>query len=245
MPDDVWVPAWVEWRYDDDYIGWATLPPYARFNLTFGIQYTTRWIAPAHYWNFIRYNRFGSVIRYRDTAQEEYARCLIHNSRNGPQYRTEHERIINRGIDRSIIERRGNVRFTSTEVREFREQSGERMTRSNGRQCIEIYRPTQDEMQRSTGLIEAQRVERNLSIDVNKVERPRVESRAPEVQVRQSQRDRQEMRRELIRRHEHKQRPSPPAVRKAPQIDRRRENFRIYRSRKPEYERRSENKNER
>jgi len=27
MPDDVWGPAWVEWRYDDEYIGWAPLRP--------------------------------------------------------------------------------------------------------------------------------------------------------------------------------------------------------------------------
>jgi hypothetical protein len=246
MPDDVWAPAWVEWRYDDDYIGWAPLPPYARFNMTFGIRFTTHWVAPVHYWNFVRYNRFNSVIRYRDTAPEEYARRLIHTGRRGLQYGIDHERIINRGVDRTIIERRGNMRFTNTEVKGILEQSGERMTRSNNSQRIEIYRPTRDEMQRSTERIEVRRGERNLSIDMSRVGQPSAESRAPQVQERQLRYDRQEMRRELIQRHERKQNLSPPAAREAQQqrIERRKESSRITQPRKQTHEKRLENKNE-
>jgi hypothetical protein len=27
VPGDEWAPAWVDWRYGDDYVGWAPLPP--------------------------------------------------------------------------------------------------------------------------------------------------------------------------------------------------------------------------
>ena len=138
-------------------------------------RYTTRWAAPVHYWNVVRYNRFGSVTRYRDTAPEEYTRRLIRTGRTGPQYGIDHDRIINRGVDKTFVEDRGNVQFERTEVREIREQSGERMIRSNDNRRIEIYRPTPDEMQRTTGRIEARRGERNLSIDINKVERQRTQ----------------------------------------------------------------------
>jgi hypothetical protein len=248
MPDDVWAPAWVEWRYDNDYIGWAPLPPYARFNLRFGIRYTTRWTAPVHYWNVVRYNRFGSVIHYRDTAPEEYARRLIHTGRSGLQFGIDHERIINRGVDRTIIERRGNVRFARTEVREIQGPSGERMTRSNDNQRIEISRPTRDELHNSTGRIDARRGERDLSIDMNKAVQPRTESRAPHIQERQLQRDRQEMRRELIQRHGRQQIPSPPSVRedhRQPGRERRIENSRIAQPGRQAQERRSGNKSER
>ncbi|RPI04365.1 MAG: hypothetical protein EHM64_10150 [Ignavibacteriae bacterium] len=180
MPDDVWGPAWVEWRYDDNYIGWAPLPPYATFHMSFGIRFTTHWNAPARYWNCVPYNRFGSIIRYRDTAPESSVRRFIRTGRSGPQYGIERDRIMNRGVDRAIIERRGNVRFPNTEIRENREQSGERLTRSSGTQRsdrIEIYRPTRDEMVRSTERVEPRRGERNLSIDISKVERPRSETR--------------------------------------------------------------------
>jgi hypothetical protein len=286
MPDDVWAPAWVEWCYNDDYIGWAPLPSYATFHMTFGIRFTTHWRAPVNYWNIIHYNRFGTVIRYRDTAPEEYARRLIYTGRTGSQYGIDHERIINRGLARTIIERRGNVRFTKMEVREIREHSGERITRSNDNQrveYIEVYRPTRDELQDNEERIEARRGERNLSIDMNKVERPRVDSRipsyerlssnetrtaerqresglqreikqeeqsrdrAPQIQKQQSKRDRQEMRRELIKRHECKQNLSPPDVYKSRQqrIKQRRENSRITQPSRPAHERRSENRSER
>ncbi|HEX3859735.1 MAG TPA: DUF6600 domain-containing protein, partial [Pseudolabrys sp.] len=27
VPGDEWAPAWVDWRYSDDYVGWSPLPP--------------------------------------------------------------------------------------------------------------------------------------------------------------------------------------------------------------------------
>jgi len=286
MPDDVWAPAWVEWRYDENYIGWAPLPPYATFYMTFGIRFTTHWAAPANYWNIVRYNRFGTVNRYGDTAPEEYARRLIHTGRTGSQYGIDHERIINRGVDRTLIEHRGNVLLTRMEVREIREHAGERVTRSNDNprlERIEVYRPTRDEIQRNAKRMEARQGERNLSLDMNKVERPRIESRNPSderiprsetrntepryesevsrkilqeeqsrdrtvyVQEQQTKHERQEMRRELIQRHERQQNPGPPAVHKEQRqrIERRRENPLITHPSKPIQEKRPENKSER
>ncbi len=37
-PDDQWAPAWVSWRYGNDFVGWAPLPPEARFDGASGIQ---------------------------------------------------------------------------------------------------------------------------------------------------------------------------------------------------------------
>jgi hypothetical protein len=201
-----------------------------------------------HYWNIVRYNRFGSVIHYRDTAPEEYARRLIHTGRTGPQFGINRERIINRGVDKAFIERRGNLRFARTDVREIHEQSGERLTRSNDHQRIEIYRPTQDELQRSTGPLESRRGRQNLSNGIKKTEQPRTESRTPQKQERRIQRDRQEMRRELIQRHGRQQNPSPPSVRedhRQPQIERRKENSRIAQPNRQAQGRRSGSKSER
>ena len=274
MPDDVWAPAWVEWRYDENYIGWAPLPPYATLYMTFGIRFTTHWTAPANYWNIVRYYRFGTILRYRDTAPEEYARRLIHTGRTNKQYGIDHERIINRGVDRTIIEHRGNIRLERKEVREFREYAGEGITRlyDNRRaERIEVYRPTRDESLHDAEHVEARRGERNFSLDLNKVERPRIESRSSSdehtprsgtrtaelrhesgisremmqkeksrdgtsrAQEQQSKRDRQEMRRELIQRHERRQNPVPPVFYKEQhqRIERRRENLRITHPSKP------------
>src|SRR5271166_2760238 len=37
-PGDQWAPAWVSWRYGNNYVGWAPLPPEAAFNASTGIQ---------------------------------------------------------------------------------------------------------------------------------------------------------------------------------------------------------------
>lgn len=174
MPDDVWGPAWVEWRYDDDYVGWAPLPPYASFSIGFGIRFSNHWIAPAYYWNFVHYNRFGSEIRYRDIAPLEHTRRLIRTSRSDYRYDSDHDRIINRGVERSIIERRGNVRISSAEVRDVQGQTGERFTRAGGTRRsdqIQINRPTREELQRGSDRGEVRRGERALSLDMSKVNR--------------------------------------------------------------------------
>ncbi len=179
MPDDVWGPAWVEWRYDNDYIGWAPLPPYATFSVSFGLRYTTHWSAPVHYWNFVRYRRFGNTIHYGDIATVEHTRRLIRTTRTGSQYEVNNNRIINRGVDMSVIERHGNKRISRVEVQEMQNQSGERMIRSNDirhAERIEIYRPTRDEMQNGIERINARRADRALSIDMKNIERPRIAS---------------------------------------------------------------------
>lgn len=38
VPGEEWAPAWVSWRKGDDYVGWAPLPPEARFDRRRGIH---------------------------------------------------------------------------------------------------------------------------------------------------------------------------------------------------------------
>jgi hypothetical protein len=244
VPDDVWGPAWVEWRYDNDYIGWAPLPPYATFNVSVGIHFTNHWIAPARYWNFVRYRHFGNVHRYRDMVPENNVRRLLGRTRSDYRYRAEGNRIINNGVDRTIIERRGNIRIRQVSVQEERKQSGERLIRSNnGRnpERIEIYRPTRDELQRNVERTQVRRGDRNLSLDMKKIERSQIESRStpenrvtpeprkeqkrervvqpqeqrrkskPRIREQKAPSNKQERRRELIQRHESKNNPSPPS----------------------------------
>jgi hypothetical protein len=39
MPDTVWGPSWVTWRYSNDYCGWAPLPPFAVYREGVGFFY--------------------------------------------------------------------------------------------------------------------------------------------------------------------------------------------------------------
>lgn len=172
IPDTVWGPAWVEWRYNDDYIGWAPLPPYASFSISVGIRFTTRWYAPSHYWCFVRYRNFTSTRIDDHVADEGYSRRLIRTTRGAVRYEVDRDRVINRGVDRELIERRGNVRISRMDVGETRERN-ERIIREGGRERIEVYRPSRSELERGGEAVEARRPDRRISLDVGKIERER------------------------------------------------------------------------
>ncbi|MDP9003325.1 MAG: hypothetical protein M3N12_00885 [Verrucomicrobiota bacterium] len=62
VPGEEWAPAWVSWRTSKDYVGWAPLPPEARFDRKHGIH---NWadnyydISPDQY-SFVPGDEFGS-----------------------------------------------------------------------------------------------------------------------------------------------------------------------------------------
>jgi len=175
VPDRIWGPSWVEWRYDDDYIGWAPLPPYASFSFSIGIRFTTHWMAPVHYWSFVRHRHFTSSNVLREVVPVDYTRRLIRTTRSAGRYEVEGDRIVNRGVERSFIERRGYTRIDRVDVRDATER-GERIIRDRSRERIEVYRPNRSELERTPERIEARRAERGTSLDLRRVERPRREN---------------------------------------------------------------------
>ncbi|MCI0708141.1 MAG: hypothetical protein L0Y80_11730 [Ignavibacteriae bacterium] len=179
IPDRVWGPAWVEWRYNDDYIGWAPLPPYASFSFSIGIRFTTRWYAPYSYWSFVRYRHFGSHSVYQYCSPPEYTRRLIGNTRTAVRYEVDRDRVINRGVDRTYVERRGKTRVESYDVTTTRNRGNgaerERTVRDGGRERIEVYRPDTDDSRERNVRIEARRPERRLSLEVDRINRGDIE----------------------------------------------------------------------
>jgi hypothetical protein len=63
VPGREWGPAWVSWRHGDDYVGWAPLPPAARWRQDVGISVwvdTHAGIGPSHY-QFCSVREFGAA----------------------------------------------------------------------------------------------------------------------------------------------------------------------------------------
>ncbi|MEX2089865.1 MAG: DUF6600 domain-containing protein, partial [Bacteroidota bacterium] len=174
VPDRVWGPSWVEWRYNNDYLGWAPLPPYASFSYGIGIRFTTRWVAPHHYWNFVRYRHFSSHSIAREVMPVEHTRRLIGTTRSTGRYEVNGDRVINRGVDRNLVERRSNTKVERVEVTDSRNR-GERIVRDSGRERIEVFRPGRTDFDRTPERIDARRAERGTSLDLERIERPRRE----------------------------------------------------------------------
>jgi hypothetical protein len=115
VPGQHWAPAWVSWRHtdDDDYVGWAPLPPESTFNVSVGVH---PWcdsyydIGPAAY-AFIQIGNFSRqsyreyclppqqslviVNRTTNITNITYDNNVINNY--GPQYQRVSQLVQQRG----------------------------------------------------------------------------------------------------------------------------------------------------
>ena len=165
IPGTIWGPAWVEWRYNDSYVGWAPLPPYAHFHITVGIRFTRRWAAPPTYWSFIAYDHFASGHPYHTYVPESYVRRLISTTRATGRYQIDQNRIIDQGDDRSIIERRAATRIGTTQVTEVPQRGIDRVVTDGSHARVEIYRPRPGDSRIGSAGIVARKADRRSSFD--------------------------------------------------------------------------------
>ena len=127
VPGDEWAPAWVSWRKSDDYVGWAPLPPEARFDRSRGIH---NWsdnyydIGPDQY-AFVPTNDFGDQRIERTIVPVERNVTIINQTTNVTNITYNNTTIVNQGpnyeelrqrtrqpIERLRLERR--ARFENT-----------------------------------------------------------------------------------------------------------------------------------
>jgi hypothetical protein len=108
VPGDVWGPAWVAWRYGPGVVGWAPLPPEARFREGYGLDWGGIDIDVAIHldtWCFV------DDVRFADADVRRYAYPVGRNTtvyrgtRDATRMRVYDGRIVNEGIDRVEIER--------------------------------------------------------------------------------------------------------------------------------------------
>lgn len=172
IPDYEWAPAWVEWRYSDAYIGWAPLPPYARVSITIGIHYSVRWYSPVYYWNFVPIRYFCGYEVHKYVVGPKYKYRIYSDSRHSVRYRYEGERIINSGIERDFVERKGGriIEARIEETTRLRDFSERKFNERDNR--VIIYKPDDREINRDVEY-KFRKAERNISLEVDKIQTQR------------------------------------------------------------------------
>src|SRR2546426_2979521 len=99
VPGDEWAPAWVSWRKSNDYIGWAPLPPEARFDRRSGIR---NWadnyydIGPDQY-AFVPCNEFTSERVRRVVVPAERNVTIVIETTNVTNITYTNTTIVNEG----------------------------------------------------------------------------------------------------------------------------------------------------
>jgi len=174
VPDYTWGPSWVEWRYDNDYVGWAPLPPYASFSLNLGIRFSTGWHSHYRYWNFVNYGHFCDSHINRFFIDERRVSRFFEHTNYRTNYYSDRDRIINGGIERSFIERRGGFRIPEREIRIVDNYRDFDRNRNDKNDRINSYRPSQSEINnvRTRENFEIKRGENRSSLQNDKIRLP-------------------------------------------------------------------------
>lgn len=99
VPGEEWAPAWVSWRTSKDYVGWAPLPPEARFDRKHGIR---NWadnyydITPDQY-AFVPGNEFGSRQVRTSVVPVERNVTIVIETTNVTNITYSNTTIVNQG----------------------------------------------------------------------------------------------------------------------------------------------------
>jgi len=136
VPGSTWGPAWVSWRWSDQYAGWAPLPPGVEFRIGIGFV-SPSFDIPIRFWIFLQSSRFlnRDVHRYALPYERNITIINFTNVHNNIYYRDN--RVYNEGMGVDDVRR-----FTRSEVRRYRVQD----TRQPGPariagEDVQIYRP--------------------------------------------------------------------------------------------------------
>lgn len=170
IPGDVWAPAWVEWRYDNDYIGWAPLPPYASFSIGLGIRFTTGYETPYRYWHFVKYRYLCNRYVYKYYEPERYKQRIYSGTKFRTNYGYSDGRVINRGVDVDYARKRSGGRIVEGGIervdnaRDF----NNRGDRNSGRVRAYIINPNKVPTNINRNF-EVRRGERASSLDINRI----------------------------------------------------------------------------
>jgi hypothetical protein len=136
VPDTVWGPAWVSWRYGGGWIGWAPLPPRYRFSRPHGL-FLTSINLPDDYWVFVEGNHFDA---------DDVNGYLAPSTRNGQLIRTtvfkaqledRDGRVVNNGLSLDEAEKITRRRFSTLTLQDAGQPEESRL----GSDRVTMYRP--------------------------------------------------------------------------------------------------------
>jgi hypothetical protein len=105
VPGNEWAPAWVAWRYSDDWVGWAPLPPMARWDGSIGLTFSDANAIPSHDWCFVPQRNLLDVRVYLQVTTIARNVTLLERSRDATRYEVREGRPANLGIDVAQVER--------------------------------------------------------------------------------------------------------------------------------------------
>ena len=170
IPDDEWAPAWVDWRYDGNYIGWAPLPPYAVFSIGIGIHYTHNYYVPYYHWHFVRYKYFCDPYVYKYYAAPKYRHNIYNRTKYRNNYSYRDGRVVNNGVDINYVRERTGQNIRQRNIVGVSDYKEVVKYRGKDNEAIRTFMPSKEELTRTNVKdVKIEKQNRRTSLDVSKV----------------------------------------------------------------------------
>jgi hypothetical protein len=144
VPGETWAPAWVSWRSNDDYVGWAPLPPEAHWHadIGFGFGVDAHFdIGPGCY-NFVGVRDFGAPALGPVILNREQNVTIINNTTNITNITTNNTYVYNGGPSYTTLASRSSRPIPTlklvrqTDAGAIRAANGKILSRQTGNQLV-------------------------------------------------------------------------------------------------------------
>jgi Family of unknown function (DUF6600) len=143
VPGTVWGPSWVAWRFGDDYIGWAPLPPEVGWSFGIGLElggFDLDYGIHGDSWCFIEASRFMDPHIGRYLINPARNVTLMRLTKNVTNYTVANNRIVNNNINVSQWEKLTGRKVIQYRIVEPQAAGKTRTPRMKGTE-IEMFRP--------------------------------------------------------------------------------------------------------
>ncbi len=137
VPGNVWGPAWVSWRWGNQYAGWAPLPPGIEFRA--GMDFARlSFNIPIRFWIFLQAGRFldRDIHRYALPYERNVTIINYTSVHNNIYYRDN--RIFNEGMGIDNVRKATRRDVPRYKVQDARQPGQSRIVGSD----VQVYRPT-------------------------------------------------------------------------------------------------------
>ncbi|MGA2362186.1 MAG: DUF6600 domain-containing protein [Candidatus Aminicenantales bacterium] len=136
VPGTVWAPAWVSWRWSDQYAGWAPLPPGVEFRA--GMDFASlSFNIPSRFWVFIQAPHFLDRDIYHYTLPYERNNTIMNFTSIHNNMSFRNNRVFNAGIGTDVVQRVTRQQIPRYRIQDVRQPGPARVAGNN----LQIYRP--------------------------------------------------------------------------------------------------------
>ncbi|MHA1134795.1 MAG: DUF6600 domain-containing protein, partial [Alphaproteobacteria bacterium] len=141
VPGETWSPAWVQWRYGDEYVGWAPEPPRAYGGGAYGAPVHYSPVPPERSWVFVRPRYLTSpVVRSYAVPRTSISIALSFSKHvYRPEYRGGH--VYNYGMPRKRWSRITRQRIEPRKIHRGGNRARPRAGRGRSSRDLYVYAP--------------------------------------------------------------------------------------------------------